>query len=274
MSIFDFNDYKAAIKWSLTQLKKRDHRANSRALAEACRVQKTYLSRVLNRDAHLNADQLHLANQYLGLNQKERKYVSLIHEADRSVLIDRKEALLREAKKIRTKASNTENYLSADALDENALHASRYYLDPTMQLIHLFLTIPKYAKNPRLIEEKLDIAREDLEERLAKLAGLKIINWDGKKCVVIKGLLHLSRDSEVYPVYRVLTRIKALEKIQKSTSKKDYSYSLLLSADEATRKIIHNRFLEFLKELEPVIKAAPETEVYQLNFDLLSWSDR
>jgi hypothetical protein len=274
MSIFDFSDYKSAIKWSLEDLKKRDPRANSRALAEACRVQKTYLSRVLNRDAHLNADQLHLANQYLELNLKERKYVSLIHEADRSVLVDRKEALLREATKLKAKAQNTENFLSAESLDVNALHASRYYLDVTMQLVHLFWTIPRYAKNPRLIEEKLDIARIDLEERLAKLAGLKIITWDGKKCTVIKGLLHLSRDSEVYPVHRVLTRIKALEKLQKSTSKKDYSYSLLMSADEATRKMVHSRFLEFLKGIEPLIKAAPESEVYQLNFDLLSWSDR
>jgi hypothetical protein len=274
MRIFDFNDYKAAIKWSLIQLKERDPRANSRALADACRIQKTYLSRVMNRDGHFSSDQLHLACQYLGLHQKERKYISLLHEADRSVVLERKEALLRDARKLQSKALNVESYLSAESLERNALQSSRYYLDPTMQLIHLFLTIPRFAKNPRLIEEKLDIARPELEDRLAKLAALKIITWDGAKCVVLKGLLHLSPDSEVYPFYRILVRTKALEKLQKTVSKKDYSYSLWFSADEATRKTVQAKFLEFLIAIEPVIKAAPETDVYQLNFDLLSWSDR
>jgi hypothetical protein len=274
MRIFDFNDYKSALKWSLLQLKERDPRANARALADACRVQKTYLSRVMNRDGHFNADQLHLACQYLGLNQKEKKYVSLLHEADRSVVQDRKNTLLREAKKMQAKALNVESYFSAESLAKNALQSSQYYLDPTMQLIHLFLTIPRFAKNPRLIEEKLDLARPELEDRLAKLAALKIISWDGTKCTVLKGLLHLSPDSDVYPFYRILVRTKAIEKLQKTVSKKDYSYSLWFSADEATRKTVQENFLEFLLAIEPVIKAAPEADVYQLNLDLLSWSDR
>ena len=135
------------------------------------------------------------------------------------------------------------------------------------------MTIPRFAKNPRLIEEYLSIGRKELMDYLEQLLKLKIISRQDEKWIINQSTIHLSRESELYPVYRVLLRTKALEKLQRGDRPKDYGFSVLISSDELTRKLIQQKFMEFLKTIEAAVKKSDPTEVYQINFDLLSWSD-
>jgi hypothetical protein len=55
--------------------------------------------------------------------------------------------------------------------------------------------------------------------------------------------------------------------------KKDMRTTLFVtfSADEKTRLQIHDRFLEFIRDIEDLVKMAPSENVYQLGFDLFPW---
>lgn len=273
MTIFQHTDYKTAIRWLIEEKKRSGEPVGMASLSEACQVQAPYLSKVMNRDGHLSSDQLHLICDALKLKQKEARYLSLIHEAERSNVKNRKEMLLREASKIQSKALNTENYISAESIRSKNDELMQYYLNPTMQLVHFFLTIPRYAENTKLIEKPLSLETSELKLLLSKLTKLNFVKFEKRKWVVLKSSIHLSSTEDIYPSYRVLLRAKSIDKLLKSTNKKDYSFSVVFSADESTRKVVSEKFMSFLTEVESIVKKAIPSEVYQINFDLLSWSD-
>ena len=49
------------------------------------------------------------------------------------------------------------------------------------------------------------------------------------------------------------------------------AYSVTFSAEERIRARIHEAFLKFLREVEPLVRESPAQEVYQMNFDLFPW---
>jgi hypothetical protein len=91
--------------------------------------------------------------------------------------------------------------------------------------------------------------------------------------VVLKDNLHLSPESTIYRPYRTLLRFKAMERLDRLNAGDAYNYSVLFTADEEVRRRVQARFLEFLKDVQDDIQAAPAQEVYQLSFDLFRWSD-
>lgn len=76
MSIYKHIDYKILLKNSLETKKSSLGRAFTyESMAKACRIQKTYLSRVLNRDGDLSRDQLYRACEFLGFSAAEKEFV-------------------------------------------------------------------------------------------------------------------------------------------------------------------------------------------------------
>lgn len=275
MNIFKESDYKAVLKNALSERAKTGRRVNLAKLSQACGIQSTYLSRVLNHESHLNSDQLYLACLFLGFKENEIKYTFLLHEAQRSAVRERKAALLKKAQKLQNKALQTESYISAQAvsaIDEKS--TLNYHLNPITQLVHIFLCIPKYSQQPKLIAEDLKIEKSQLEKSLNDLVIAQFITWQNNKWKVLRESIHLSKTSDHYRPHRTLLRFKALDRLLTSDNENDYCFSVLFTADPATQKIVQEKFLEFLKGAESLIKKAPAEYVYQLNFDLFNWCRR
>ena len=245
MSIFHYQTYKAAISGVLDEQKRSGRNVTLSALAMACRVQKPYLSRGLNHDGHLNSDQLYLASEYLGLNEKENKYLSLLHEMDRSELPVRKNHFQKQADRLKSKAIQTENYLSAETLDFRSPELNQYHLNPLLQLVHFFLTVPRFSQNQKALEEKLNLSREELQALLNDLVKMRLIEMKDKKWRVLRDSIHLSRDAPIYHAYRVLQRVAVLQKLQQSKNKNDYSFSVVFTATPKTRRLVQEKFMDF-----------------------------
>ena len=62
-----------------------------------------------------------------------------------------------------------------------------------------------------------------------------------------------------------------LDSTQVLSEKNGYSFSVVFSASENTRKEIHSKFLEFLKSCELLVGEAKSKNVYQMSFDLFPW---
>ncbi|NDC39730.1 MAG: hypothetical protein EBZ48_17105, partial [Proteobacteria bacterium] len=117
MNVFHEKSYRSAIEKLVVSRKHLDSRMRFSLLADHMRVQKSYLSKVLGGKAHLNADQLHLACQYLGLNEEESRYLQMTLEHERSVLTERKLELEREMEKARGSQLESEKHLKARPID-------------------------------------------------------------------------------------------------------------------------------------------------------------
>ena len=267
-------DYRAELKSIFAQRKLEFGRSFSMSkVAMACRVQKTYLSRVLNGGAHLTADQLYLVSRQLMLDANEENRIALLGEFGRCSLAERRRQLFQSIKEIEQMRKRTESHVTCSTIQsDNQNFTSEYYLTPEAQIVHIFLTVERYAKNTKLISKDLDMDEEQLAKLIRLLEKLGIIEFRGGMYHAVQHNLHLSKDSAVFLSHRVLVRLLAIEKLRKSKFSSTYTFSATLSANEKARSAIQEHFFNFLKEVEQIVKLAPSEEVYQLNFDLFPWS--
>lgn len=271
--MFDLDGYKPVLKASLLERQRRISRTYTfQNMAKACRVQKTYLSRVFNGDAHLNDDQLFLACAYLGFSEDESRYVSLLHLHERSSVAEKRERLRREIEAMRQEHLTVSRHLKAASVPLNASDYAEYYLDPSMQIVHMYLTIERYARDIGKVREQIGISEVEMTAVLARLTRLGFIAFRSGRYHVLKDGMHLPAESPLYRPYRTLLRVRALQRIEWLPPGETYNFSVLFTADDDARRRIQAHFLEFAKKVEEEVKGAPARDVYQLGFDLFKWS--
>lgn len=276
-SVYSNTKYKIVLRQLIEVKKERlGMEFSYKKMADACRIQKTYLSRALNPESktHLSTDQIYLACVFLGLNKDEIDYIILLSEHEKCMVPERKQELRRKMETLKTRNLKTENNLILKEVALGELETSEFYMDPLLQIIQLFLTISKYAKNPDRIAEDLNLHSEVINEKIKRLEGLKLIQIEDKKIVVKKSNLHLSNDSSFIHAYRVQMRLSALDQMKRIPKSEYYSFSALFSTTSEIKSEIHHRFMKFLKETQKLVEDAESKEVYQINFDLLPWTNR
>lgn len=256
-------------------------RLTFQAMAEHCRVQKTYLSKVLNHDGHLSEDQLYLALDYLEFDDEAREFTLLLMAWEKSIVPARKASLERQIKSLRGMKLKTESNLSVETSHTQAADLTPYYLDPLMQIIHMYLTIRRFALNPDKIADSLRISLPALNRRLKNLESMGIIRLHFsserrgriERVEVLRDNLHLPQDSVLHASYATRLRLKAMERMENAEHPDDaFRFSVIFSASPKTRERIHASFLDWLKGIQKIVQSDREEEVYQINFDLLNWT--
>jgi uncharacterized protein (TIGR02147 family) len=277
-SIYGYLDYRFAIRDFLKERKKVNSEFTSSRLAEAIHVQKPYVSRVFKGDAHLNSDQLFLAVRFLELVEAEASYLSLLLEWQRSTVNVRRKELREQIRIRQEKARGTDAHLEAEMVDPavHDMNSAEYYLEPMSPIVHSFLIVPEYAREPRKIAIALGLTEKKLEKILQTLSKLGLIEFRAveKRYHVIREHTHLRRDSVFNQAYQLLFRQAASEQVKRLSEEEKFLFSVTLSADEATRGFIHDEFNAFLERVEPRVREAPAEGVYQITFDLFRWDAR
>ncbi len=276
METFSKISYKSILKYAVEDKKAAvgSGSVSFQGLASACGIQKTYLSRVLNGDAHLSSDQIFLALGYLGLSREESDYVMLLHQWERSSVPARRDSMENELRKMRAANTKTEKHLKADISLHDKVESASYYLNVNAQLVHMFLTIPGFAEAPSTIAKALAISDSAIADILRLLSQLGIITYKGGRIIVLRDALHMPKDAPLSAPYRTMMRLKALENIQNQSTSDPYGYSLFFSADDEASAAIQGLFFDFLKKAEKIIRPAKCKKVFQMKFDLLDWTCR
>ncbi len=277
VNVFSFFNYREFLRTALTAARTSRPGFTHRRLAESMRVQPSYLSRVFQGTAHLNADQLYLGGQALRCSAEEVRYLLLLLEWDRCELSERKFILKRKIQSIQEEKRNSAHHLKADfVLPESSALYSEYYLDPMASLVHTFLSLKEYQTRPERICVCLGLSEARLREILALLTKLGIVAFDKKKAQysILKDHIHLDKDSTLNRSYQTLFRHAALEHLKRVEGNEKYEFSVTFSADEETQKVIHDEFNSFLKRIESQVRKAPAEGVFQLHFDLFRWDTK
>jgi hypothetical protein len=273
LNIFQFNSYREVIKNSLLHNKaQRGQEFTFDKMAQACRLQRTYLSAVLGGKGHLNSDQLYMACEFLRLREPEYRFTSHLHELERSVFPSRCKMLQREIEALRAKEQATEAYI-----EDTPVHAVNtpglidFYLDFNAQLIHMFLTLEHFKRDPARIRVALGLDAEVFNKALAHIEKAGLVRRTGNSIEMLKVDFHLPATSVLFPTYRNQMRLKAMEFMQTHSRESQYSFSVLFSTDDAVRRRIQARFLEFIDWAQKQATEGEQTAVCQMNFDLLRW---
>ncbi len=274
MDIYDLNDYKAILRALVQQRRSQfGSRYTFDKVAQACGVQKTYFSKVLNGLGNLNPDQLYSACEFLKIPSDEIDYILLVREWQLADHKTRKQKISLKLSEIRRKQLKTESSLK---LDTETLQTNQweYYTDLDMLLVHLFMTIPVYSAQSELICQKLRIPKTRLDSILLKLQNLKMIEHKNQSYMAKEPNLHLSQDSPVFGTFGTMSRLKALEKISQSSHEKNdnYVFSTFFSSAATFQIKFKKKLLQLLKEAQKETLHANAQEVFQLNIDFIKWS--
>ncbi|OQW50509.1 MAG: hypothetical protein A4S09_01575 [Proteobacteria bacterium SG_bin7] len=272
-NIYKTDDYRKALRSTVYHHKENlGIKRSFQKMAEHCRVQKTYLSKVLNQGGNLTRDQLYLACDYLNLKDNETEFLMTLHELDDAIVLPRQKKLRERIEKMRSQYLKTEAHIDAPASTVKTVDLQTYYLDPLLQLIHIMLTISKYSKDPKLISKSLAITEPIISDKLRILERLRVIEVVEEGIKVLNTELHLSADSEIFSAYRKLMRLTAINRLDQLDSKKAYSFSVIFSSSPVVREEIQEHFLKFLNKVKKLVSGGDEREVYQMNFDLFDWT--
>lgn len=272
MNIYLENCYKKSLTKYLIFRKKLRASYTFESMAQACGVQKTYLSKVLKHDGNLNLDQLFAACEYLKLKPLESEFLLSLYHYQTAQNAKRRDQYKQKIDEIRVKSQATDSKLQLKNEKNVQDSIMEYYADPYFSLVHMFLTLETYSKNPEALQVALYLDAKRITYYLDRLESMGIIKQEGAFWKVVQDTLHLPEGSPFVKAHRTLLRLKSMDQLERSSAKDYYSFSVVFSSEESVRREIQERFFQFLEGVKKLVEKGNEKEVYQLNFDLLKWS--
>jgi hypothetical protein len=266
--VYSFDSYRDFLKYTLSQRKKANSKHSFAWFAGRIGVQRSYLSRVLNRFAALNSDQLYLGCRALHFSAEERDFLFLLLELERSAVEDRKQELIAERNRIQAKHNKAEGHLKKRKMvSVRNDDVSEYYLQPLCPLVHMYLTIPRYLAQPTLLREVLGLNAKSLAHVLSVLETCGILRVDGDRYILLETKLHTS-NSTLSRAFSTQFRVKAIEAQQKIGNDEDYFFTSSFTATPEVRDEIRKKFLNFLAWVSDRVEDSEPEEVFCFNFDL------
>jgi len=240
-------------------------------LARDLRIQPSYLTNVTKERAHFSSDQIHALAEKLGLQPDEADFLNLLMEEERTSHEGRKKRLQLEIERRRRQHLRAEKVLAAKEGPLEGEARERYYLDPHVELIHLFAGTSNAPTKASEIGRRWGLAEAYVAEILAflqkeNLLRLKNGRWEREKI-----FQHLPRESPLSRPGQLLKRMKAIDTLQKLPENSAYAFSATVTTSEEARIEIQAAFLEFLKTCERAVKKSEPENVYQIQFDLFPW---
>lgn len=271
MSIYQYDSYTDAITAIFQQRKSEDSTLTLSGLAQKCLMQPSYLTNVLKGRADLNSDQLYRLTELLKLTSAESDYLLVLLEFKKCQYDKRKKELSQKIHKQRSTHLRAEKNISAKTMPLTAEQSERYYLDPYVQLVHIYLTIPNGKKTLEELATKFSVSPSRMEQVINILEELKFISKKGKKYELLIEGRHLPRESNILKPHQQLLRLKSLEQIQALSQEQSYCFSATISTSPEVRTQLQGEFLKFLKAAEKLVKSSKPEKLYQINFDLFPW---
>jgi uncharacterized protein (TIGR02147 family) len=275
-SFYTETDYRNALKSRQKQLKNTLGSAYSVGqMADTIRVQRTYLSKVFAGGADLSDDQLYLALQYLKFIGDEAEYLRLLHAYQRSGLTERRRELETRLNELRQSHRQAEINLTTQTIreSEKAADYQKYFLDPLVQLVHMFLTVDRFRKNSRAILETLHIPETRWQNILSTLIELDFITVNSDEIQVTRDHVMLPKNSPIMNAYHLLAKVNSTARLHEIPPEQKNSMTMIVTCTKDSAEQIRQQLVQFLKAIEKIgMQDEKPTDVYQLSLDLFGWT--
>ena len=271
MSVFAFESVRSAIDERLSDLKKQAIRITLAQLATTCGMQASYVTNVLKNRAQFNSDQLYRVAETLKFRPEEIDFLLMLLEYERTSYGPRKTRLEARLKEVRVMQLNAQTYITTPVNELQPQDLERYYLDPLVQLIHVYLGSVDGKTSSQELATRFGISRSHASEVLTFLKESGFIEILSDSIRVIKRGRHLERGSALRKPHHALMRIKSIEQMQRLPPDSAYSFSATIATAPEIGLQIRAGFLKYLKKVEKLVRENETGPLLQMNFDLFPW---
>lgn len=271
MTIYESTNYRTALLAILKNQKSLGRKITNADLAKISGVQPPYISKVFKGEADFSSDQLFDICNFFNVTSEERDYLLLTLEFSRSGNHNRRLYLKNKISEIQNRNLRPTHTTTSKVNNPDQNEAEAYYLDPTLQLLHIFLGSTKYRNDLTAISRKLNLSQTRLVAAIQALKKMRLICQKDGWFELIEPHLHLSSESKICLPHQLLVRLKSLDALERLTPEESFRYSLTFSGKEDLVPKIKSQFLKFMKEIDQPIKKSPPEDIFQINFDLFPW---
>lgn len=271
MKIFTHLSYTEALTEVIELRKQLGLPISLSALAQTCQMQPSYVTNVLKGRADFNTDQLARICDQLEIGIEEGDYLALLLELKKTNFDKRRLQLETKIKELRARHLRAEKSITTKSVELLPDQLNKYYLDPFIQLIHIFLGSYKKHVTVDLLAQKFSLPKNHVANILQTLEEIHYIKRIGNQIKVLVEGRHLPRESALLKPHHALMRIKSIDQMQRLSSDQSYSFSATISTEPEVKTLIQAEFLKFLKVAEKLVRSRDSEKLYQINFDLFPW---
>jgi transcriptional regulator with XRE-family HTH domain len=236
-------------------------------LASVCRMQRSYLSQVMNLRNHFSNDQLYAVCEALGLPKSRRDFLMLLSEYERCKNPERRAFLQQKIQSLEAADSQTSSGLSEaerDALDD-------YFCDPMAEVVLNFFRLEHYARNPQEVREVLGITARRWQEVMKTLRDCQFIVEGSDRILTPKGFPVPEAGSPADRIRHIMARMRVTQQKLKQRYIDDFLYNLWYTTSHDAKKQIKINQLHLFKRIYEEARTTRQEKIYQLTLDVLSF---
>lgn len=271
MNIYSYTSYTEALQVMMDRKKEASPGWTLAKLAADCIMQPSYLTNVLKGRADFSTDQLARICDLIGLSNEDFEYLALLLELKKSSFEKRRRQLETKIAELRHQHLRAEKNISVKSVSLTPEQQDKYYLDPFVQLIHIFLSCYEGNASVDFLANKFFLPKAKVVHILQDLEEIGYIKRKGAKIEVLVEGRHLPRESHLLRPHHTVMRVKSLDQMQRLPVDQTYSFSATISTEPEVRTKIQAEFLKFMKAAEKLVSTHDAGKLYQLNFDLFPW---
>lgn len=260
-SIFELEDYRQLL---IEDVRDRGHGGKIQ-LAEAIRVQSSFLSRVLARQAHLSAEQGLAFCHVRQMDAASTEHFIIKLQWARAKTPELKKFYQSQIKLQAKQSTNIQKRIgkvqSISREDQRT-----YYSHWIYSAIHALVSLPG-LNSAQAISRHLGVDHAQASEWLEALAQMGILIKDGRQYITAKARLHLGTESAMLSSFHRNWRLRTCREFDRTqkTQSLHYSSATTLSHEDAAK--IHQTLLDTISQIKARIKESPEETGRALTLD-------
>lgn len=264
IQIFDFLDYKSYLSSRFSETDKQ-RRVSRAALAKAIRCQPSYLTRIINGNAHLSLEQAHATSIFFQHTEDESHYFLLLVEWARAGTPSLKNHLEKFARTQREQILNLKKRLKI-ATVLSSEDQSRYYGSWHFAAVHACLGAPGF-RTLKETSARLRISHKRVAEVTEFLVSTGLIQERSGKYAAGIARIHLGHDSPLIARHHLNWRLRAIESLE-NLNQQDLYYSSVICLSEADTLKIKAELVKAIERAKGIVRDSTEENVFCLALDL------
>jgi len=263
-SIFDFKDYKAFLnEWLLSQ--PNSGRGIRGKLGEAVGCQLSFVSQVLQGEAHFNLEHGERISQFLQHSEEETNFLLLLIQYARAGTENLRKHLKRQIEKVLEHRLTLKNRMSHEGEELSLEDRMRYYSSWHYGAIRVACSVPA-LRTKEALRKKLSLPIKQLNEALEFLLEKGILVLEGDQYIRTRRFMHLGNDSALITKHHTNWRIKAMQHFDRE-GENDVHYSAVVSLSKEDLKKLKTMCVDYISGLEKTIKASKEETLASVCLD-------
>ena len=264
MSLFEFNDYRAYLRHHLKLLPKKG-RGELSKIARHLGSNSTLLSQILGGTREFNAEQAYSLSQYLGHNELELEYFSILTQIERAGTTELKNHLKQKLSQIKQEALKLSSRISHERKLDDRQRAV-FYSSWIFSAVHLFTSLKAKGVHLEEIRERFELPRARTLEIVNFLLEANLITENNGRYLFGVKSTFIEKGSPYLLKHHSNWRIKSLQKSE-ILSDQELMYTGQFSLSEKDFALLREQITELIKNLNATVKDSPAEKIAALNLD-------